>query len=99
MQRGVDALHRAEGIELPLDAGEGLITSTMFRDPTTGRLLSPEEAFGPDGADLASYEVVPFGLPGERVGLVVARESAIEIVIGLVTVGGVTLVVAGRRPM
>ena len=57
---------------MPLNVGDGLITSTMFRDPATGRLLTGAEAFGPNGADRADYEVVPIGLPGERVGSVVA---------------------------
>lgn len=96
---GFNALNRTEAVELPPYDSGGLVLTTLIRDPVTGRLLTPDEAFGPGSPGLADFDVVNIGLPGDRVGVAVGRESGIELGLALVACGGVAVAVARRRPM
>lgn len=92
---GFDAWHQAEAVDVGSDTG-ALLTKTLFRD-ASGRLLTGEEV-SPDAIIGQDVIAVEYGEPGSRVGVVMAREGAISVSVGIVMIGATAAAVRGRRP-
>lgn len=97
---------RTQAVRLDMNAAnDARITDTDWRDVTTGRVLTRQEYLAvtpPPGApadwDTVTFEPIPIGVPGARVGDYLAVEGSILAGITILLLAGSMVVVERRTP-